>query len=162
MKRESWGGFRPVLEMAVIVFAACFLVFPKVAGAADPGVWRTVYRDNWEYRCPVLGNHIIDPEETCSLVASPARLGPIVIRDASVILDAPFTEKHDPKVKLVRYDVRHPVMSRPEYVGPRFFAEKMLCADHPGKWITTYRPVVDTKGKLIRYDPEQVRIFCRK
>ena len=53
-------------------------------------------------------------------------------------------------------------------VDYRKFFELVLkdLLDGPGdlivKWITTYRPVVDTKGKLIRYDPEQVRIFCRK
>jgi hypothetical protein len=172
--------------MAVIVLMAWFLVFksspppPKPLSLAttnqqvrhdtkqkynrkDEGPevgWRTLYRDNWEFLCPVLGHHVVDPEEACRLVAAPARLGPIVVRDTSVRYDKPFTTKRDPSVTLVKF--KDPVMSLPEYVGPRFGAERIGCGNNPGKWITTYRPVVDTKGRLIRYDPEQVRIFCRK
>ena len=120
--------------------------------------WRILYRDNWEYKCPVLGHHVVDPEEDCLLVAAPARLGPIVIRDASVGFEKPFTTHHDPSIPLVKF--RDPVMSLPEYVGPRFYAERMLCAQYPGKWMPSHRPVVDPRGRLIRYDPEHVRIFC--
>ena len=128
---------------------------------ADRGLeagWRILYRDNWEYKCPVLGHHVVDPEEACFLVAAPARLGPIVVRDASVGFEKPFTVQHDPSVPLVKF--RDPVMSLPEYVGPRFYAERMLCAQYPGKWMPSHRPVVDPRGRLIRYDPEHVRIFC--
>ena len=120
--------------------------------------WRILYRDNWEYKCPVLGHHVVDPEEACLLIAVPARLGPIVVRDASVEYEKPFTVKRDPSVPLVKF--RDPVMSLPEYVGPRFYAERMLCAQYPGKWMPSHRPVVDPRGRLIRYDPEHVRIFC--
>ena len=134
------------------------MLFRDSAGA--PVGWRTLYWDNWEYLCPVLGHHVVDPDEACRLIAAPARLGPIVVRDASVRYGKSFTSKRDPAVPLVRYDVKHPVMSLPEYVGPRFYAERMLCSLYPGKWMPSHRPVVDTKGRLIRYDPEQVRIFC--
>ena len=53
-----------------------------------------------------------------------------------------------------------PVMRLPEYVGPRFLAEKMGCDYNPGKWIATYRPVVDVQGRFVRYTDERVRIFC--
>ena len=122
--------------------------------------WRTLYRDNWEFLCPVMGHHILDPEEACRLIAAPARLGPIVVRDSSVRYDKPFTVKRNPSVPLVKYSIKHPVMSLPEYVGPRFYSERMMCANAPGKWIPSHRPVVDPQGRLIRYDPEQVRIFC--
>ena len=120
--------------------------------------WRILYRDNWEYKCPVLGHHVVDPEEACLLIAVPARLGPIVVRDASVEYEKPFTVKRDPSVPLVKF--RDPVMSLPEYVGPRFYAERMLCTQYPGKWMPSHRPVVDPQGRFIRYDPEHVRIYC--
>lgn len=184
MKREYGGLFLPVAGMAVIVLMAWLFVFksspppPKPLSLVEPernvhpspkpsykrsapGTevgWRTLYRDNWEFRCPVLGHHV--DEEDCRLVAAPARLGPIVVRDASVGYGKPFTVKRDPSVPLVKYSIKHPVMSLPEYVGPRFYAEGMMCVQYPGKWIPSHRPVIDVQGKLIRYDPEQVRIFC--
>lgn len=130
------------------------------ARTGSPMGWKTLYRDNWEYLCPVLGHQVVDPEEACSLIAAPARLGPIVVRDSSVEFEKPFTAKRNPSVPLVKYNIKHPVMSLPEYVGPRFYAEKIMCSNSPGKWIPTHRPVIDRQGKLIRYDPEQVRIFC--
>ncbi|MHB1285542.1 MAG: hypothetical protein ACYCYP_03105 [Leptospirales bacterium] len=184
MKRESWGLFLPAAGMAVIVLMAWFLVFksppspPKPLSLAPPNQqarsdskqkykrkdegpevgWRTLYRDNWKFLCPVLGRHVV--EEDCRLVATPVRLGPIVVRDASVRYGKPFTVKRDPSVPLVKYSIKHPVMSLPEYVGPRFYAERMMCVQYPRKWIPIHRPVIDPQGKLIRYDPEQVRIFC--
>ncbi|MGL3709474.1 hypothetical protein ACSYAY_01220 [Leptospirillum ferriphilum] len=120
--------------------------------------WRILYRDNWEYKCPVFGHHVVDPEEACFLIAAPARLGPIVIRGPEVSYEKPFTVTHDPSVRLVKF--RDPVMSLPEYVGPRFSGERLLCIHYPGRWMVTHRPVIDPRGRLIRYDPEQVRIFC--
>jgi hypothetical protein len=184
MKRESGGLFLPIVGMAVIVLMAWLLVFkssplpPKPLSIAPPnqkvhptpkpsykrkdegsGVgWRTLYRDNWEFLCPVLGHHVV--EEDCRLVASPARLGPIVVSDALVRYGKPFTVKRNPSVRLVKYSIKHPVMSLPEYVGPRFYTGRMMCGLYPGKWIPFHRPVVDPKGSLIRFDPEQVRIFC--
>ena len=177
MKRESGGLFLPFAGMTVIVLVAVFFVFksspspPASYEAPTPTLasplkrtnqgeagWRILYRDNWEYKCPVLGHHVVDPEEACLLIAVPARLGPIVVRDASVEYEKPFTVKRDPSVPLVKF--RDPVMSLPEYVGPRFYAERMLCAQYPGKWMPSHRPVVDPQGRLIRYDPEHVRIFC--
>ena len=180
MKRESGGLFLPFAGMTVIVLVAVFFVFksspspPASYEAPTPTLasplkrtnqgeagWRILYRDNWEYKCPVLGPLVVDPEEACILIAAPARLGPIVIRDASVaVREKPFTSKRDPSMPLVKYDSRDPVMSLPEYVGPRFYAERMLCRHYPGKWRPSHRPVVDPQGRLIRYDPEQVRIFC--
>ncbi|MDA8150395.1 MAG: hypothetical protein M0041_04560 [Nitrospiraceae bacterium] len=132
----------------------------KRAETESPMGWRTLYRDNWEFLCPVLGHQVVDPEEACRLIAAPARLGPIVVRDSSVKYDKPFTVKRNPSVPLVKYNTEHPVMSLPEYVGPRFLAEKIGCDLNPGKWTPTHRPVIDPQGRLIRYDPEQVRIFC--
>jgi hypothetical protein len=186
MKRESGGFVLPVAVMAVIALMAWFFVFksstppPKPLSPAPPDQkvppatkpsykraetespmgWRTLYRDNWEFLCPVLGHQVVDPEEACRLIAAPARLGPIVVRDSSVKYDKPFTVKRNPSVPLVKYNTEHPVMSLPEYVGPRFLAEKIGCDLNPGKWTPTHRPVIDPQGRLIRYDPEQVRIFC--
>ena len=184
MKRQSGALFLPVAGMAAIVLMAWVLVYKssppspepvppsppdqKVRPAPRPSYkrteagsqagWRILYRDNFKFKCPVLG-HLVD-EEDCLLIAAPARLGPIVVRDASVRYDKPFTVKRNPSVPLVKYNIKHPVMSLPEYVGPRFYAEKIMCSNYPGKWIPTHRPVIDRQGKLIRYDPEQVRIFC--
>lgn len=178
MKRETGGLFLPVAGMVFIVLMAWLFVFKsspppqKHLSIAEPAQeappapqpshtgtevgWRTLYRDNWEFRCPVLGHHV--DEEDCRLVAAPARLGPIVVRDASVGYGKPFTVKRDPSVPLVKF--KDPVMSLPEYVGPRFYAEGVMCTQYPGKWIPSHRPVIDPQGKLIRYDAEQVRIFC--
>ena len=187
MKRKSRSLIFPFVAVAVIVLMVWGLFFktspspPKQFSRPEPDSkgasalwpehkrtardqeagWRILYRDNWEYKCPVLGRHVVDPEEACFPIAAPARLGPIVIRDASVAVpEKPFTTKRDPLVPLIKYDSRDPVMSLPEYVGPRFYAERMLCAQYPGKWMSSHRPVVDPHGRLIRYDPEQVRIFC--
>jgi hypothetical protein len=56
----------------------------------------------------------------------------------------------------------NPVMSLPEYVGPWFLGEKIGCDYNPGKWISTYRPVVDGQGRFVRYTNERVRILCPK
>ena len=177
MKRKSGGWFLPVAGMAVI-FMVWFFVFKSsppppqplttaqkkfdssvLSRGSTPEVgWRTLYRDNWEFLCPVLGHQVVDPGEACRLVAAPARLGPIVVRDGSVRYDKPFTTKRDPSVPLVK--IKDLAMGLPEYVGHLFYSQRFMCSLYPGKWEPTNRPVIDKQGKLIRYDEEHVRIFC--
>lgn len=113
---------------------------PAIAPGPPKAVFRIFHWKNGTFRCSVTGDFI----EKASCV----RIGPAVRRKPLSPVSSPPVAKGNP------------VMSLPVYVGPRFLAEKMGCDYNPGKWIATYRPVVDGQGRFVRYTPERVRIFC--
>ena len=57
-----------------------------------------------------------------------------------------------------------PVMSLPVWNGPRFLAEKLMCSysGEAGKWAASYKPVLDSQGRFLRYTDQRVRILCPK
>lgn len=115
---------------------------PAIAPGPPKAISRIFHWKNGTFRCPVTGDFI----EKASCV----RIGP-----GPAVRRKPLSPVSSPPVAK-----GNPVMSLPVYVGPRFLAEKMGCDYNPGKWIATYRPVVDGQGRFVRYTPERVRIFC--
>ncbi len=57
---------------------------------------------------------------------------------------------------------KDPVMSLAIWNGPRFGAENIRCSIAPGRWIASYKPVLDPQGRFVRYTGERVRIYCPK
>ena len=115
---------------------------PAIAPGPPKAVSRIFHWKNGTFRCPVTGDFI--EKESCVRIGP----GPAVRRKPLSPVSSPPVAKGNP------------VMSLPVYVGPRFLAEKMGCDYNPGKWIATYRPIVDGQGRFVRYTPERVRIFC--